>query len=169
MEQVDGNKKIEKTNSVESEFDFLLKEQQREMSASENSFRTLKIIAILFVIGIVLSVLFISARALRDNNNTTPVADRTGTGVFNPLQQGVLEGPLRGKIREVFYPFNETPSPQEQFELVDENNERIAFVYSTSNDLSLLVDVEVEIDGELRRRTSEGYDVILVRSLILKR
>lgn len=159
----------EKPVNQDADLDFLLKSQQQESESVDLKYRNFKIISILIAgIIIAISVFMVGSVLLNNNSSTRDNLDSevTGSGIFNPSEYITGERFLSGEIVEVFNP--ENTANELRFELLDENGDRQAFVYSNTNDLELSMGLNVEIEGELQRRTQDGYDVVLVRSIVLK-
>lgn len=83
--------------------------------------------------------------------------------VAPPENSGEIE--IGGKIVPI--PTNIVES-QYAHELVDENGQRLAYIYSDKNNLDLPSGMKVEIIGVTEAKKYNGYDVIKVTKLKLK-
>ncbi len=138
-----------------------------EESEEKNGRSVFKIMLGVFLTIVIIGVVWILF--VKPEDSATPSSNNTvdkSNAYFIPPTERSREKSLKGKIKNTDPMY--VNGKEIAYILVDNNEEKIAYLYSTSNDLNLSVGFNVEVLGVAERKQYNDMDIINVKTIKLK-
>ena len=128
--------------------------------------RIIYIVAIILcAFGVVIALVSVFTKTSDNNSANNSLSESANRGYFVPPQSTPEQTSYTGMINEIF---DAPKGSRIKYVLTDEKGEKIIYIYSINNDLSLSVGVKAEVTGKADEESYNGLKVFNVRTIKLK-